>query len=61
MYFVYDSYNNNIIIIINNIFWMRLMFYSDSDTLSETILDNTGDAMQVISFVFCAYCGSQVD
>ena len=31
---------------------MRLMLYSDSDTLLETVFDNISDAMQVISSMF---------
>jgi len=37
---------------------MRLMLYSDSDTLLEAVFYKIGDAVQVISFTFCAYCDS---
>jgi len=35
-----------------NIFCMRLMLYSDSDTMLQTVFDKTGDAMQVIRSMF---------
>jgi len=34
------------------------MLYSDSDTMLQTVFDKTGDAMQVIRSMFCAYCDS---
>ena len=37
---------------------MRLMLYSDSDTLLQTVFDKIGDAMRVIRSMFCAYCDS---
>jgi len=41
-----------------NIFCMRLMLYSGSDTLLQTVFDKTVDTMQVINSMFCAYCDS---